>query len=312
MRTHVSKVLIGVATKNIAATDDLTPLTAPVGAVIAFDWETRTSIVAATKIIGFAKGTAVIGQPITAGPFPKDLITSAIVNPYKAAVNKKITLTVSAVPTVGKTAIIKVTYHDNLSIIPNQIKQTAIAVTANATNAATTATWAAAIAAEFNKQTGANLFVTVTSSTNTVVFEGITLTTASGYNGIDRPESLNFEVGAPDDAALGTYTQVVTTPLSLGQGDPAKMAWLEDQHMGRLGYSDRRSWNDGKKYQSQVVAGQTYATLVINGNVEVEGDMQGTYKAPVGVIIGGSSASVAVLVTDLATAGIVVTTVAAG
>ena len=311
-RNHVSKVLIGVAAKNVTAVDNLGPATVAPGTVIAFDFDTNSSLTANSKNIGFAKGTAVLGEPIVAGPIPKAGIIDAILNPYKAAVNKKITLTVGAVPVIGKTAIIKVVYHDNLSIIPNQIKQTVIGVTANAANTASTTTWAAAIAAEFNLQVGSNLFVKVTTATNTVIFEGITLTTASNYNSIDRPETLNFEIGYPDDPTLGTYTQALTTALSSGQGDAAKVAWMEEQAMGRVGFSDRRMWNDTKKYPTQVTPGATYAVLVINANAQIEGDMQNTYNAPVGVVVAGSSATLALILTDLALAGVVPTTVAAG
>lgn len=311
MRTHVSKVLIGTAIANIAGTDDLGPADCPAGGVLVFDWDTNGSVVAATSNFGFARSWE-LGRPVIAGPIPKAGLT-AVLNPYKAAVKKKITMTVSAVPTVGKTVLVKVSYHDNLSIIPNQIKQSVVAVVATATNTASTTTWAAAIAAEFNLQVGNNLFVLVTTSTNTVVFESVTLTTASNYNGIDRPEIVNFEIGYPiNDAAYGVYSQALTTALSLGQGDAAKMAWLEEQHMGRLGFSDRRLWQDAKKYPSQVTPGETYDTLVITGNIPVEGDMQNTYNAPIGVIIGGDNDTVAPILTDLAVAGVVPTTVAAG
>lgn len=312
MRNVVSKMLVGTATVNTnLAQKDPEALTD--GQIIAYDYDTGVEIVAATKNIAFAKGTKNLGEPIIAGPIPVAGITSNILNPYKAAVNKVITLTVTAVPTVGKTAIIKVAYHDNLSIIPNQIKQTVIALKADSVNAASTTTWAAAIAAEFNKQANdGNLFVTVTDSTNTVVFTGKTLLTASDYNGIDRPEAVNFEVGYPDDPDYGTYSDAITTALATGQGDPAKIAWMEDQCMGRLGFSDRRMWNNTKKYQTQAVAGETYAVLIITANKEHEGDMQDTMKSSIGAIIAGDGASVANITTDLAVANIVPETVAAG
>lgn len=313
-RNHVSKVLVGIDTVNTnAAQKDLEALTE--GQVIAFDFDTGIEIVAATKNIGFARGSAVLGEPIVAGPIPKAGISDIILNPYNAPVNKEMTLTVSAVPTVGKTVICKVIYHDNLSILPNQIKQTVIAVTANAVNAASTTTWAAALAAEFNKQTaglGGNLFVTVTSATNVVTFVGQTLTTASDYNGIDRPETLNFEIGAPyDDADLGTYAVATTVALESGQGDPAKVAWMEDQAQGRIGYSDRRMWNNTKKFTPTAVAGETYATMVITADIQVEGDMQNTRNNPIGVVVCGASAQLTNIIADLARASIVPTTVAA-
>jgi len=236
------------------------------GEIIAFDFDQAnaadTSVSATTTSIGFARGTASLGEPILAGPIPVKGIQDAINNPYQAPVNQISTLQVTATPEVGKTAIFKVAYHDNLSIIPNQIKQTTIAIVADATNAATASTWAAAISAEFNKQNaelGGNLFVTVEVTTDTVTFTGITLKTQSNYNGIDRPETLVFEIGAPDTSNT-TATYVVVNPATAakaGQGDASKVAWMEEQHMGRLGYADRRMWNDTKKYRSQLVAGIT-------------------------------------------------------
>jgi len=138
------------------------------------------------------------------------------------------------------------------------------------------------------------------------------MTTASNYNGIDRPETVVFEVGAPTDAGYGVYAHAQSVAPALGQGDPAKMAWMEEQAMGRQGFSERRMWNDTKKYTSQVKAGATYATLVIAGNIEVEGDMQGVRQNPIGVVIGGESSKVTLILVNLATAGVVPVTVAAG
>jgi len=312
MRNHVSKVLIGTADANVATVDDLGPATVPVGNIIAYDFDTNGSIVATTKNIGFAKGTAVLGEPIIAGPIPKAGITDAILNPYKAAVNKVMTLTCTAVPTVGKTIIAKVVYHDNLSIVPNQIKQTAVSITADAANTASVTAWATALTAEFNKQVNGNLFVTVASAVGVITFTGITLITASNYNGIDRPEVLNFEVGITDYEGHGTHAVATTVALAPGQGDAAKVAWVEDLAQGRQGFSDRRLWNDTKKYQSQVVAGETYDNLVITANIAVEGDMQGVRQNPIGVILFGDSDTLAPIITDLATCGIVPVTVAAG
>lgn len=305
---HVSTFLAGTATANTSIAQK-NPEALTEGQVIVFDADTGLDVVAATKNIQFAKGTATLGEPILSGIIPKAGITDIILNPYNAPVNKQMTLTVNSVPTVGNTCIFKVTYHDNLSIIPNQVKQTTVAVYADATNTASTTTWAAAIAAEFNLQQ--NKFVTVTPSTNVITFAGITLLTASSYNGIDRPETLNFELGAPDTAGYGSYTKAVSVALESGQGDAAKMAWLEEQYMGRQGFSDRRLWNDTKKYKSQINPAETYATLVITAFKEGEGDMQQTRKYPIGAIIAGDGATVALIVTDLAVAGIVPTTVAA-
>lgn len=312
MRNYVSTVLLGIDTANTSiAQKDLDALTDR--QLIAYDADTGIDIKATTKNIAFARGTAVLGEPLLSGVIPISGIESVNLNAYKAAVKQKNTLTVSSVPTVGKTCIIKVIYHDNLSIIPNQIKQTAIALYADAVNTASTTTWAAAIAAEFNKQAPeGKLFVAVTTATNVVTFESLIITTQSNYNGIDRPEAVIFEVGAPTDAGYGVYVVARTVAPSLGQGDAAKMAWMEEKAMGRHGFSDRRLWNDTKKYPGQVVAGETYATLIINANAKVEGDMQGVRYNPIGAILGGESAALTLILVDLAVAGVVPTTIAAG
>lgn len=312
-RNHVSTFFAGIDTANTtAAQKDPEALTDR--QVIVYDADTGIEVLSTTKNIAFARGTSTLGEPLISGIIPVAGITSATLNPYNAPVNKEMTLTVNTVPTVGKTCIFRVTYHDNLSIIPNQVKQTIVAVTADAVNTATTTTWAAAIAAQFNLQTadlGGRIFVDVTSSTNVVTFVGQTIITQSSYNGIDRPETLNFELGAPEDAGYGSYTKAVTVALESGQGDASKTAWLEEQHMGRLGFSDRRMWNDTKKYPSQVQAGGTYDVLVITADKEAEGDMQGTRKYPIGVTIAGESDTLALILVDLARVGIVPETVAA-
>jgi hypothetical protein len=317
MRNYVAKMLVGTGIANVTASSvALAALTE--GQIIAFDFdkanEADTSVSATTKNIGFARGTAVLGEAILAGPIPVSGVREALNNPYAAPVNQISTLTVTAVPAVEETVTFKVIYHDNLSIIPNQIKQTIVSVVADATNAASVGAWAAAISAEFNKQTGGNLFVAVTVSGAVVTFTGLTVLTSSSYNGIDRPETLVFEVAVPDTAnTTATYTVVdPATAAKAGQGDVAKIAWLEEQHIGRLGYADRRMWNNTKKYKSQIVAGITqYETLVINADQHTEGDMQGLRANPVGALIATSAAGMALIEVDLAFAGIVPEVIAA-
>lgn len=307
MRNHVSKVLVGTSTANTNAA----PITLAGildGKLIAFDFDTRVEVAATTVNLGFAMGTPKLGEPIIAGPIPVRGISSAILNPYEAAVPMQATLTVTAVPNPGETALFKVIYQDNLSILPNKMKQTLISIVGQTGD--TTASIATAIAAEFNKQEFR--FVNVSAATNVVTFVAQTISTASAYNGIDRPESVVFEIGAPVyDTAKGVYAVAVTVPGKSGQGDPAKIAWLEDQAMGRRGFSDRRSWNDTRQYKTLAKAGTTYATLVINADAHVEGDMQDLRANPVGVILAGDGGTLATIVTDLARAGVVPTTVAA-
>jgi hypothetical protein len=305
-RTHVSKVLVGAALANTSIAQVALSALAD-GKIIAFDFDTGIDIKATTKNIAFAQGTSVLGQPIISGKIPIAGIKDVIQSPYAAPVNKAQTLTVTAVPTVGKTVVFKVIYHDNLSIIPNQIKQSIIAVTADAVNTASTTTWAAAIEAAFDAQEGSNLFVTVSSAANVVTFTGNVISTASSYNRIDRPEALNFEISTQDDSALGVYTVATSVALVGGVGDPARVAYAEDMAQGRQGFSDRRSWNDSKKFVPFAVAGETYRGLVINADVDVEGDMQAIRHNPVGAVLYCSGNAVADILTDLAVAGVVPT-----
>lgn len=306
MRNYVSKVLVGAQVANVTGSAvALEALTE--GQIIAFDFDTQGALASTSKVLGFAKGTKVAGEPILSAPIRISEIESAVVNPYEAPVNKVMTLTVTAVPAAGKTAIFKVVYHDNLSIIPNQMKFTTVAIVGKTgeTVAQFTARLEAAFDAILDK------FVTVSSTATTVVFTGITMVTSSNYNSIDRPEVLNFEIAYPATGELGTYSVAVTTAVKPGQGDPAKVSWLEENAQGRRGYSDRRLWNDTKKFVPTATAGKTYATLVINANQKSEGDMQGIANAPVGVIVCGEGAAVNLLVVDLGRAGVVPATVAA-
>lgn len=276
MRTHVSKMLIGTGVAYAS------PSLLTAGQIAGFDWETGLAITANSKIIAFAKGTDTVGEPLITSPIKVSTLSLANRNNYVAPVKQKYTLTVSAVPAAGKVAIFKVVYHDNLSIVPNQIKQTVVTVQAVAGE--TTTTFAAKIAAAFTAQD--YLFVTVTSAAAVVTFEAITVKTASAYNGIDKPETLFFEVGYPGiDEAVGTYVLAQTVAGKAGQGDPAKIAWLADQHQGRFGHSDRRMWNNTKKFAPDVNPAKNYDLIVLNGESEVEGDMQGLRSNPVGIIL---------------------------
>ena len=276
MRNYVSKVLVGNGI-GFKAIDTLTE-----GEIVSMDLDTRAAVTADTKNIVFARGTSVLGEPLIAGPITVKGIESSVTNPYEAAVNQKSTLTVTTVPAVGKTALFKVVYIDNLSIVPNQIKQTAISVTAGFGE--TVSSFAEKIAAEFNLQE--YLFVTVTQAAGVVTFEAKVLLTRSNYNGIDKPETLTFEVGAPDEfSGVGKYSVARTVAPKLGQGDAATIAWLEDRHQGRQGFSDRRSWNNPRKFSPTAERGVSYDTIVINANSIVEGDMQDNRANPVGVIL---------------------------
>ena len=295
MRTYVSNCFIGkgVVRKTIASL--------AAGELMAYDNDKKDFAVvsATTKVIGFALGTAT--GPVFSAPISKAGIVTANQSPYKAAVAKKMTLTVTAVPAEGETAVLKVVYHDNLSIIPNQMKSTIINATAGAGE--TTSTFAAKLRASLNAQEFK--FYTVTAATSAVVtLTGLAISTQTKYNHIDRPEFVNFEIAISEK---GSYTVATTVNPSIGQGDPAKMQWLEEQHLGRRGVSDRRSWNTPSPV-SMVNPAETYTTLVIESNNVAEGEMQDTMAHPVGIVIGDDSWDVtkaAGLAKDLATAGVV-------
>jgi hypothetical protein len=301
MRNYVSKVLIGEGTANTSIAGIL-PEALTIGQIIAFDPDTGVDLVAGSANVSFALGTAVLGEPIIAGPFAKASISSLYSNAYQAAVKKKVTLTVDTVPTAGKSPFFKVVYHDNLSILPNQMKQTAVSV--EAVTGDTTTTYAAKIAAAFNLQDFK--FVAVTSATNVVTFESEVVATESAYNSIDRPEVVNFEVGAQEEDTYGAYTIADTVALKLGQGSPAKIAWMAEQAQGRRGFNDRRLWNNAKhQFDSGVDPAETYDVVVLTANDVREGDMQDTRSNPVGAILALEVGTLAVVAIDLAVAGIV-------
>ena len=65
---------------------------------------------------------------------------------------------------------------------------------------------------------------------------------------------------------------------------------------GRLGFTDRRSWNV-KKYEASADLSKSYDILTINSEKVVEGDLQGLRSNPVGVTLALESA--AVIITDI-------------
>lgn len=303
MRTHVSKMQIGVGVAGAAAVLAL-------GTIVCVPWSSVPTIItggntgvvaAAADEFGFVKavddGAGGLNYDVL-GPFESGLVSDAVSNPTNAGTAQVQTLTVDVTKMVDqKVYIVKVAYHDNLSIIPNQIKFTTVAFQYLSTM--TNATVVALIKAKFDAQDF--IFVTVTTGATTVIFTGKTLQTASNYNHIDRPEMVVFEVGAPD-APTGAFAVTATTPVVLPQGTAAQIAWLEEQHMGRRGYSDRRSWFNTKKYPSQLVAGVTaYDTLIITASKIAEGELQDTRNNPIGAVIAAAAAGIALLVTDFET-----------
>ena len=279
MRTYVSKMLVGAGIVVGSPTVGQVAV-APWGAIVALlAAGTALPAAAASDEFGFVKRIADVDSNatyVTAGPFDT---ASAKVNDNqaKAAVKQKYTVTIDVTGwTAGEVKLIKVAYHDNMSIIPNQIKFTSVGVV----YAGETATaFATKVAAEFNKQD--YLFVAVTSAAAVVTIESLVVSTMTRYNGIDKPEVIFFEIGTPETG----FTVAQTVAGVIPQGTAAQIAWMEDQHMGRRGYSDRTSWNDGKKYITQAVAGTVYDVLVVEANKIVEGDMQDNRSNPIGAVI---------------------------
>lgn len=285
MRTHVAKMFVGVGLGvGTPAVNEVA--VAPWAAIQALlNSGTTLPAAAASDQFGFVyKNPA--GTLLTSGPFSS---ANSLVdqNLYDAGVLQKSTLTVDVTDAVdGKAYIIKVVYHDNLSIIPNQMKFTTVSVVW--TTGMTATQFAAAIAVAFNTQD--QLFVAVTSAAAVVTFESVVLTSASAYNRIDRPEYVVFEL-AVGDMTYGSYPTGMfvkvdpSVAVELPQGTPAQIAWMEDNHQGRRGFADRRMWNDTKKFVPVADPTKTYNTLIVTDNKNVEGDMQDIRHNPIGSVI---------------------------
>lgn len=301
MRTHVGKMLVGVGLG--------------VGTPVAGEWAvapwaaiqalltsgTTLPAAAASDEFGYVQAVAdPLGGTvnfITSGPFSS---ANSIVeqNPYDAAVQQVTTVTVDVTDMVdGKAYIIKVVYHDNLSIIPNQMKFTTVSVVYLSTMTATL--FADAVTAAFNAQDF--IFVSVANTAGVITFTGLVLQTASAYNRIDRPEMVVFEVGVGDmtygSYITGIFVVATSQAAELGQGSAAQIAWMEDNHQGRRGYADRRMWNNTKKFVPSAVAGTTYHTFIVTDDKNVEGDMQNIRHNPIGATMAATSATAAAVVT---------------
>ena len=297
MYNDVSKVLVGAGSAIDASLFDETQAADP-GKVMVMDAFSQGAVTSATTEMVFAMTTAVAGSPILSAPIKVGSIRSSILNSYRAPGAQVMTLTVDTVPDAGTaSAIFRVSYDDSLGIIPNQVKQTFVAI--EPISSESTSAYATRIAAAFNAEEFK--FVTVTVATNVVTFTAKTLLTASAYNSIDRPETVVFNVGMPIDGEQGEYTLAQTSPPYIGQGTPSQIAWLEDRHQGRRGYSDRRMWNDNKKFSTSVDSSETYDQYIINAWDEHEGDLQTSIKTPTGVILALEVGTYAALKTTLDT-----------
>lgn len=317
MRNYVSKCFLGVGVASEA------PATLSLGEISVYDFETGAPVIATTKQIAFARGLDVVGEPLLSGPIDVAGVQSIVATKGVAAVQQVSTLTVATVPTVNSatglypaSVLFNVTYHDNLSILPNKMKQTIVSVVPDAVNTASTTLWAAAIAAAFTAQEFK--YVTAVASAATVIFTGIAITTATKYNHIDRPEFVVFEVGYPtassfDYSHQGSYTLAATTAPVSGSGIKAKLQWMEEQYMGRQGFADRRLWDDTKKYPTQInevafpvatvaatdIVIGAVPQLVLIGDNWREGDMQGQRANPVGQVLAADCTSMNLILGDL-------------
>lgn len=301
MRTHVSKMFVG---PGIVAGDPAEGevAVAPWGDIQAFLTDATTLPAAAlSDEFGFLQIKD--GQPLVSGPF-KSATATMDSNAYKAEVPQEGTLTIDVTNLEAGTPYqFKIVYHDNISIVPNLIKSTKVSVVFEAGDTATA--YAAKVAAAFNAQD--YKFVDASSAAGVVTFTAIIMSTLSKYNRIDRPESVVFEIAAgninyDNETPVGAFAVVdQSVEPVLGQGDAARVAWLEDQHQGRRGYSDRRMWNNPYKFVPSAVAGTTYSIINVLDNKSVEGDMQNIRHNPIGSIVGIVSAGAAAFITAMET-----------
>lgn len=302
MRTHVSKVLAGTG----SAWKDI--FTLAEGEIVAFQWSDKQAIAGLVPEIGFARGTKNPETPIVVGPIPANN-AACLRKDYQAIDKETQILTVVELPKDEVSPIFKVIYHSEFDVAPNRIAQIVVSVKKTA-DITSTDDYAAAIKDAFDAQDeykGAKYF-DVTVSGSALTFIPFTQRTAEEpYNGIDRPETMYIEVGAPNRFVdEGEYT-VEPGSESAGaggtpkhpHGTPIQIMWLEDKHMGRFGFSDRVSWNDQKKYIYQAVYGEEYDTLVISGDSPREGHMQNLHQNPVGIILACSGGTLDTLQADV-------------
>ena len=328
MRTYVSKMLVGVGDANVSGTDNFNIHTGIVdGNVVAFDWDkpSTSSITAETKLIGFVKGQSAAKGNIIAGPFP--VSSMKVYRREQAdAVQQQGTLTVTDVPgadSVGHSIVFQTIHHQNLSLVPNQIKSFMWSVNIDeADTSGSAAAFAQKIYDEWKAAMDQHvaedgvMYVQLADPT-TATITATAQAVEGSYNGIDRPEQIVFEFSATakvirngqtyedtftEDASAdkGTYTivnQSVAPVMANGTYDHVR--WMEDQHQGRLGFSDRRMWNNTKKYEYQAVSGSKYDYLIVEANLQAEGDQQNLMNWPVGCVIASTTATTDLLETDL-------------
>jgi hypothetical protein len=124
---------------------------------------------------------------------------------------------------------------------------------------------------------------------------GIKLTAeAIAYNGIDLYTKVSFDVSMyAEDEDVETITY--TTAKADGQGYWQQIRDMEYFAQGYLGVSNRTLFPSGNLGSgtpaTRAVEGTLYNTLIIEHFMEIPGDLQGQYKAPMTTVIAFASAS---------------------
>ena len=283
MRNYVQKVFVGkgIAYKEPFDVDGV--ITLAEDEMMAFDWETKAAVTADSQLIGFHLGS--FGGVVT-GPVNVKLRMNNYTTPYAEQVAQKVEITVDATPIAGESAMFKILAHDNLSIVPNQMKQIFASVVG--IDGEAVEDFAARLGVELAGAMKQRNFATIEVAGAVIT---VTSDILDSYNNINRPETIYVEVGIPTQ---GEYTVVETAGIH-PNGTPNQVMWMEDLYQGRYGFSDRTNWN-AKKYPHQADASLTYDIFTIDANIDVEGDMQDVRFNPVGMMmaleVGESSALV--------------------
>ena len=287
MRNYVQKVFVGKGIAYKAPFDVDGNITLAEDEVMAFDWDTKEAVTATTGLVGFHLG---LDQGIVTGPVNTKLRMNNLKTAYTAQVAQAVTVTVTAIPLPYTEVLFRVLVHDNLSIVPNQMKQIFASVIVDDVD--TIDTFAAKVRENLTVAMKRRNFGTISGAGAEII---VTSNVDLAYNQINRPEVIYIEVGVP---ANGAYTLTETLGVH-PSGEAEQVMWLEDLNAGRYGFSDRTNWN-AKKYQHQAIAGTTYDIFSVNANIDVEGDMQDIRFNPVGILMALEVGASDPLITEIA------------
>jgi hypothetical protein len=286
MKNYVQRVLVGAGVPWAAGVNPAE------NEVMAFDWDTKLICDSTTTKVGLKCGN--LGG-IVVGPIGSRLESHNFSSAYRAGTPSAPTITVTGLPAAGQPTdfVFKVIIHDNLSIIPNQIKQVMAAVSSE--GAADADAFADKIAAALNVAQGDRNVFNATAAAGVIT---VTAANVGDYNDITRPEIIVLEIANIE----GPFTFGAGTAMVTPNGTPDQVMWLEDLHAGRYGFSDRTNWNS-KKYPHQAKDGETYSMYSIDALIPVEGDMQDVRLNPVGAIMALTAVDIA-FTDELTAAGI--------